>query len=272
MNQLDISDPELAVLIYAYIVERKKRSQHTRDINIGLEVRRRNRKPRSCWFKQWLSVESRLQYGHYTQLLNAELRCRDVGAYINYLRIAPALFDEILQRILPIIEKQRTRFREPICPGLQLALVLRHLATGDKYPSLSYAFRCSRSSICRIVPTVCKAIVAAYKDEVMACPVSIEEWKTISDLFEKQWNVPHALGALDGKHVSIKMPAKSGSLYHNYKGFFSIPLLALVDAEYTFIWIEISGMGHMSDAQIFKDTELFDCLEDGTLGIPPPIL
>ena len=68
MNQLDIDDPELAVLIYAYIVERKKRSQHTRDINIGLEVRRRNRKPRSCWVKSWLSVESRLQYGHYTQL------------------------------------------------------------------------------------------------------------------------------------------------------------------------------------------------------------
>jgi hypothetical protein len=53
MNQLDIDDPELAVLIYAYIVERKKRSQHTRDINIGLEVRRRNRKPRSCWVKPW---------------------------------------------------------------------------------------------------------------------------------------------------------------------------------------------------------------------------
>lgn len=74
--------------------------------------------------------------------------------------------------------------------------------------------------------------------------------------------MPHALGPLDGKHVAIQKPANSGSLYHNYKGFSSIPLLALVDAEYKFIWIEFGGMGHMSDAQIFKDTELFECPED----------
>ena len=68
--------------------------------------------------------------------------------------------------------------------------------------------------------------------------------------------MPHAIGTSDGKHIAIKTPARSGRLFHNYKGFFSIPLLALVDADYKFIWIEFSGMGHMSDSQIFHDSEL----------------
>lgn len=193
----------------------------------------------TCWVKPWLSVDRRRQLGHYSQLLNTELRCEDVSSYVNYLRMPPDIFDEILERITPNIEKQSTRFREPLSPGLRLALVLRHLATGDEYPSLSYAFRCSRSSICHIVPEVCRAIVEAYKDEVVSCPIISEEWKAIADQFEKQLNLPHAIGALDGKHVAIQKPANSGSLYHNYKGLFSIPLLALVNAEYKFIWINI---------------------------------
>lgn len=82
--------------------------------------------------------------------------------------------------------------------------------------------------------------------------------------------MPHAIGALDGKHIAIQKPANSGSLYHNYKGFFSIPLLALVDADYKFIWIELGGVGHMTDAQSFNDSELSECLPEGTMPIPPP--
>ena len=84
--------------------------------------------------RPWLSADRRHQLGHYSQLLNRELRCEDVSSYANYVRMPPDLFDEILERITPSIEKQITRLREPLSPGLRLALTLRHLATGDKYP------------------------------------------------------------------------------------------------------------------------------------------
>jgi hypothetical protein len=66
----------------------------------------------------------------------------------------------------------------------------------------------------------------------MKFPENAEEWKEIARDFKKKWNFPHALGALDGKHIRIRNPARAGSLYYNCKRYFSIVLMVLVDADY----------------------------------------
>jgi hypothetical protein len=76
---------------------------------------------------------------------------------------------------------------------------------------------------------VCRAIIDEYVDEVMPLPTTAPDWKRISDGFLEKWNFPHTLDAFDGKHIACKCPPSSGSTYFNYKKYYSIVLLALVD-------------------------------------------
>ena len=67
--------------------------------------------------------------------------------------------------------------------------------------------------------------------------------------------------------MALKKPKNTGALYHNYKGFFSIVMLALVDGQYKFRWVDA---GSCSDAHIFNASQLKRRIEDGRTGLPDP--
>ncbi|XP_052769017.1 uncharacterized protein LOC128209156 isoform X1 [Mya arenaria] len=119
-------------------------------------------------------------------------------------------------------------------------------------------------------PEVCQAIYDVYEDEMWATPQTEDEWRPVAEGFGDRWNFPHCCGAIDGKHVAIKKPPKSGSLYYNYKGFFSIVMLAVVDSNYKFIWVDVGSPGSCSDADIFNRSRLEPGLREGTIGLPQP--
>lgn len=155
-------------------------------------------------------------------------------------------------------------------PGLKLAVTLRYLATGSSYRDLAFAFRVPHNTISKFVPEVCAAIFEEYQDELWSTPETPDQWRPVAEAFRDRWNFPHACGAIDGKHVSIVKPSKSGSLYYNYKGFFSIVMLAVVDADYKFLWCDVGAPGSSSDAGVFNRSPLEPALRDGTIGFPLP--
>ena len=200
-----------------------------------------------------------------------ELRNEDPRAFQNFMRMTPAMFDELVERLSPRITKPSTNFRASLEPGLKVAITLRHLASGNKYRSMQYGWRVPHNTISIIVRDVCNAIIDEYTDEMMTTPNTEEGWRTVADDWYQRWNFPHTIGAIDGKHVACKAPPSTGSEYYNYKGFFSVILFAMVSSDYKFMWADVSGNGSASDAQIYNSSELKEGLESGTIvGWPRP--
>ena len=66
----------------------------------------------------------------------------------------------------------------------------------------------------------------------------------------------------------MQAPENSGSYYYNYKRTFSIVLLAVVDAEYRFLYVDVGCNGRVSDEGVFNRCSLYHALETGTVGLP----
>lgn len=99
---------------------------------------------------------------------------------------------------------------------------------------------------------------------------SKEMWNIISKRYQELWDLPNCVGSIDGKHICIKAPANSGSAFYNYKGFFSVVLMATEDADGKFITIDVGEYGRNSNGRIFKECSFGKKLLQKELDLPEP--
>ena len=133
---------------------------------------------------------------------------------------------EHLSRLVgPLIQKMDTGLRKAVHVAERLMLTMRFLASDDSQVSLSYLFRMGKNSVSRIVSETSEAIIQVLLQDYMSPPEIEEQWKNIEQKSGDLWRFPHVVGTIDGNHVGIEALAKSGTLYHNYKGTFSIVII-----------------------------------------------
>lgn len=257
-------DAEISALDLAIAVVLQK---SRRDVIRKKKSKKKTQKIRSIWTREWL-LERPLM-GQY-RLIAEKLRFKDLKAFKTAVRMDPEMFFAVLGRLRHRIQKQDTWWREAIDPGTRLALTLKFYSTGEPYMSMCLAWYIAPNTISKIIKEVSEAIVAEFSEELMTPPVTAVNWKKVADHFSDRWNFHHCLGALDGKHVALRMPKKSGSIFFNFKHFYSIVLLALVDANYKFLWVDVGTNGACSDAQIWNACQLKEHAEDNKLNLPKP--
>lgn len=143
------------------------------------------------------------------------------------------------------------------------------MATGCSFAELHYVFRIGISTIAEIVREVCAAIWFCLKEICLPEPKK-EMWYQIANDFFKRANFPHCLGACDGKHIRIIAPTYSGSMCYNYKGYFSLVLMAICDSNYKFVLIDFGAYGKFGDSAIFQNANSYKKLQENRLNIPDP--
>jgi hypothetical protein len=97
---------------------------------------------------------------------------------------------------------------------------------------------------------------------------STETWTESAQGYYKMWQLLNCIGSIDGKHVTIKCPSKSGSNYFCYLKKFSIVLLSIVGPDYKFLCVDIGGYGKKSDGGVLEQSVMGQKLEAGALNIP----
>lgn len=182
--------------------------------------------------------------------------------------MSPERFDALVDLVRPHLPPRARRRPDQISAEERVAITLRYLCTGNSQASESFNFLAGRSTVSGIVKEVCKAIWQGLQI-YLKTPSTTEEYKHIAGEFMEQWDFPHTIGAVDGKHIQIECPKYGGSDYYNRKGTHSTILMAVCDANYAFTHVSIGSYGKESDATIFSNMALAKRLEEKVEPVPP---
>ena len=122
----------------------------------------------------------------------------------------------------------------------------------------NYCFWCGVSSLYTYATNWClfspiyMPLMYNFSSCFAQCPNTEQEWINVAQGFEERWDFPNCMGALDGKHIAVVPPPRSGSLFHNYKGGFSLLLLALCNANYEIMYVDCGAEGRVGDAAVWN--------------------
>ncbi|XP_039757928.1 uncharacterized protein LOC120632189 [Pararge aegeria] len=243
------------MIIIALLAEEEEMEEHINKI-------RRQKVRRRIWVEEcW---QERCSYGEFNTLCTT-LPSKGVLFY-DYYKMDYEKFRMLVEILRPYIQKKTTNYRSTISIEERLTICLRFLTVGSSFKSLAFNYRVGYSTVRSIVYETCAAIWKVLQPIVMPKPTE-ETWSQIEEGFKNIWQFPNCIGALDGKHVQIRSPHNSGSQFYNYKKSFSTVLLAVVDANYKFVIVDVGAYGRNSDGGILSNSKLGQKLNN-TLHIP----
>ena len=105
--------------------------------------------------------------------------------------------------------------------SLQVCVALRYFATAGQQDLVGDTIQIHKSTVCRTVRRVARALCARMNDFVFM-PADNQKLNEIRHKFHAMSGFPDVIGCIDGTHIKVAAPPVDENAYVNPKGFHSI--------------------------------------------------
>ncbi|XP_020296760.1 putative nuclease HARBI1 [Pseudomyrmex gracilis] len=167
-------------------------------------------------------------------------------------------FQFLLELLRPNLCKRSNRFgRKPITPEKQLLVAIWMMATPNSYRCVSDRFDVGKATAWRSVHGVVNALYA--KVRMFICWPTMQEAEQTMQKIEQLYGFPGVIDAIDGTHIKINAPKDNSDSYVNKKGYHSIQLQVICDAQLRFVHCYTGQVGsvHMRVFRLSNVESLF---------------
>ena len=134
-------------------------------------------------------------------------------------------------KLSPALARTDTVMRKCLSVERRVAVALWCLATPTEYCTIVHLFGIAHSTVCEIVHETCCFVVDVLLKEYIKFPTG-NCLTSVVDEFKTKWGVPQCVGAIDGCHVPISALNHLHTDYYNRKGWYSLLIQRVVDANY----------------------------------------
>uniref|UniRef100_A0A146L3K0 Putative nuclease HARBI1 n=1 Tax=Lygus hesperus TaxID=30085 RepID=A0A146L3K0_LYGHE len=185
--------------------------------------------------------------------------CINTSFFCSVRHLLPVVFYNLFS-IFPGLD-----FRgNPVSPEEKLLTALSFYASGSFMEVCGDRHGLSKSSVCVIVHQVSDAI-ARLAPQFISLPGCEEEKIETREKFHRIARFPGCVGALDCTHVKISSPGgDDAEMYRNRKGYFSLNVQTVSDADLKITNIVARWPGSSHDATVLRHSSLWRQLT--TLG------
>ena len=125
-----------------------------------------------------------------------------------------------------------------LCVPLEqrVAVALYRLSSTSELRTVAHLFGIGISTVHKIQYLFIDALLHFYQNTIKWPETGDEIEETVRDFWDL-WGYPQCLGAIDGCHIAVSPPKEQATDYYNYKGWYRVVLLAVVDSKYRFRYV-----------------------------------
>jgi hypothetical protein len=181
--------------------------------------------------------------------------------FVKRYRLTKNLTIELIDLLQEDLIRNTDR-NKPVPPALQVMSALRFFAGNSFYDTVGEIAGISQGTICKIVSDVSVAI-AQRKGHYMSFPQPGIECTRLQEEFFRIARFPGVIGAIDCKHVRITCPlGEHKNVYINRKGYTSLNVQAICDANMMFTNVVARWYGSAHDSRIYNESRIKHVLEN----------